>query len=87
MIRSFLLGAIAGGLAVWIWRDDIEAYLDQQTRTVRTRAADRVHAVEETAEQVMDRAAAPLRRAEEALEHGKTQIGANLRAVEKTIRP
>jgi len=56
----------------------------EETCYIRSRY---LHAVEETAEHVLDRAAAPLRRAEEALEQGKAQIGANLRAVEKTIRP
>lgn len=87
MIRTFILGTITGGLAVWLWRDEIEDYLDQRTRSVRTRAADKLHAVEETAEGVLDRAATPLRRAEELLDHGKAQIGATLRAAEKTIRP
>jgi hypothetical protein len=87
MLRSFVFGAITGGLVVWLWRDEIEEILEQKTRTARTRTADRIHAVEETAEGVLDRAAAPLRHAEEAIEHGKAELGARLRAVEKTIRP
>ncbi len=87
MLKGFFLGAVTGGLAVWLWKDDIQDYLDAQARAARTRAADGVRAVGETAEGVLDRAAAPLRRAEEMLDQGKAQIGANLRAVERTIRP
>lgn len=87
MLKGFLLGAITGGLAVWIWKDDIEAYLDAQSRTARTRAADGIHVVGETANEVFDRAAAPLHRAEEMLDHGKEQVARNLRSAEDTIRP
>jgi hypothetical protein len=87
MLKGFLLGAITGGLAVWIWKDDIEAYLDAQARTARTRAADGLHAAGETAGDVFDRAAAPLRRAEEMLDHGKEHVTRNLRNAEDTIRP
>ena len=87
MIRSFFLGAIAGGLVVWLWKDEIQDYLDAQARTARARAAEGVHAVDQTAGEVFDRAAAPLRRAEEMLDQGKAQVHANLRAVERTIRP
>jgi hypothetical protein len=87
MMKGFLAGAITGGLVVWFWKDDIQAYLDQKTRTVRTRAADGLQAVEEAAEGALDRAATPLRRAEEILDHGKARLGANLRAAQDTIRP
>lgn len=87
MVRSFLAGVVTGGLFVWLFRDDIQAYLDEQARSARAGAADRLHAVEETAERAFDRAAAPLRRAEEMLDHGKAQVGDTLRAAERTIRP
>jgi hypothetical protein len=64
MVRGFLAGVVTGGLIVWFFRDDIQAYLDEQSRLARVRAADGLHAVEETAERVFDRAATPLRRAE-----------------------
>ena len=52
MIKSFLVGAIAGAAAVWFWGDEIRDYLDEQTRGVRTRAAGPLHAVAETVENV-----------------------------------
>ena len=63
-----LLGALAGGLVVWVWKDEIEDYLDSRAVAVRTRAADGIHVVGEAAGGVFDRAAVPLRRAEEMLD-------------------
>lgn len=87
MIRSFLLGAVAGGVAVWVWREQIRGFLDQKTRTVRSRAADGLQSVEETAERLLDRTATPLRRAEEMLDDTKARIGETLRAGQEAIRP
>ena len=87
MVRGFLAGVVTGGLIVWFFRDDIQTYLDEQSRMARVRAADGLHNVEETAERVFDRAAAPLRRAEEMIDHGKAQVSDSLRAAERTIRP
>ena len=87
MVKGFLAGFLTGGLVVWFFRDDIQAYLDEQTRLARVGAADRLHAVEETAERAFDRAASPIRRAEEMLDHGKAQVSDTLRAAERTIRP
>jgi hypothetical protein len=87
MVKGFLTGFVAGGLLVWFYRDDIQAYLDERTRGARVGAADRLQAVEGTAERAFDRAAAPLRRAEEMLDHGKEKVADTLRAAERTIRP
>ena len=87
MMRGFLTGFLTGGLLVWFFRDDIQAYLDEQARLARVRTADRLQAVEETSERAFDRATAPLRRAEEMLEQGKAQVSDTPRAAERTIRP
>jgi hypothetical protein len=87
MLRSFLAGAVTGGVIVWFFRDDIQAFLDEQARVARQRAADRLHAVEETADRAFDRAAAPIRRAEELLDQGRAQVSDTLRAAEQKIRP
>jgi hypothetical protein len=87
MIRSFLTGALVGGLVVWRWRQQIQAYAAERTRGVRRTAADQLQSVEETAERVFDRTARPLRRAESALDHAKTQVRDTLRAGREALRP
>lgn len=87
MIRSFLLGTIMGGAAVWLFRDELQAYLDARTRGVRARAASGLHTVEKTADELLDRAARPLRRGEEMLEHAREKIAENLRAGQERIAP
>jgi hypothetical protein len=87
MVKGFLAGVLTGGLVVWFFKEDIQAYLDEQARLARVGAADRLHAVEQTAERVFDSAAAPIRKAEEMLDHGKAQVSDTLRSAERTIRP
>ena len=87
MVRSFLAGFVAGGLVVWFFRDDIQAYIDEQTRLARVGAADRLHSVGETADRAFDMAAGPIHRVEEMLDHGKSQVSDTLRSAERNIRP
>ncbi len=47
---GFILGAVAGGLAAWWWRGDIQNYMDKRLPEVRDKAADRLTAIEERAE-------------------------------------
>ncbi len=54
MMKAFVLGAIAGGAAVWLWREDIENFIEQQTRGIRAKAADSLESVEKTAETVVE---------------------------------
>ena len=53
---GFLIGAIAGGAAMWVYGDQIRGYLDTKTRTARTKAADGLktvaHTLEESASQL-----------------------------------
>ncbi len=86
-MRGFFAGFVTGALVVWFFRDDIQAYLDEQTRLARVGAADRLHAVGDTADRAFDRAAEPIRRAEEMLDHGRSQVSDTLRSAERTIRP
>jgi|Tabmets5t2r1_1033131.scaffolds.fasta_scaffold326585_1 hypothetical protein len=39
-MRGFIVGALAGGIAVYLWGDQIKSYMEESTRGVRTRAAD-----------------------------------------------
>jgi hypothetical protein len=87
MIRSFVVGAIVGGLAVWLWQDEVRAYMARKTRRARERAVHGLEVVESSADEVLDRAARPLRRAEEFLEQTRTKLGENLRAGQELIRP
>jgi hypothetical protein len=54
MIR-FVMGALAGGLAVWFWGDELRRLGDAMTRDVRAKAADKLQAVEDKAADVLDR--------------------------------
>jgi hypothetical protein len=84
--RVFLLGAIVGGAAVWLWGREVEAYVEEKTRGVRTTVAEGVRAVEETAGQVLDRGGEALRRAEDFLEDTKTHMSEALQAGREAIR-
>lgn len=68
-MKGFLLGAIAGGLAVWLYGDQIRAYVDDMTSGVRERAAaglegaaDRLQSVAETVEGGLTESASRTRR-------------------------
>ena len=45
MLR-FVAGAVAGGVAVWLWRDDLRDAMAEKTRGVRTRTADQIQLVQ-----------------------------------------
>ena len=87
MLRSFVFGAVVGGVAVWLWRDRIEACLAERTRAVRERMADRMQAMENKTGALLDTVAEPLRRAEQGLEGAKAEITAKLHAGQEVIRP
>ena len=72
MLR-FIVGAIAGGMAVWIWRDDVRQYVDRRTRSLRSKAADKLQLVQEATETALDAA--------------KEQISAGLESGREAIRP
>ena len=85
--EAFVLGTIMGGVAVWIWGKEIEGYLGEKTRGVRTRAADAMLAVEEKTGQVLDSSGSSLRRAENVLQDTKERVSTTLRAGQDAIRP
>ena len=45
MLR-FIAGAIAGGVAVWMWGDNLHHAMAKKTRGVRSRTADRIQLVQ-----------------------------------------
>ena len=85
--RVFLLGAIVGGAAVWLWGRDMEEYVEARTRGIRTKAAEGVLGVEEKAEKVLKRGEHALRRADEFLQDTKQRVTEALQAGEDAIRP
>ena len=46
MMLRFIAGAVAGGVAVWLWHDDLRGAMAEKTRGVRTRAADQIQLVQ-----------------------------------------
>ena len=83
----FVLGAIMGAAVVWLWGRQVEAYVEEKTRRVRTKAAEGVRAVEETAGLVLDRGTDALRRADDFLQDTKEHVSEALRAGQEAIRP
>ena len=73
MMIRFIIGALAGGLAVWFWGEDLREYADSKTRDVRDKAAQKLQAVEDKAGDVMDMA--------------KEQVTSTLHAGQNAIRP
>jgi hypothetical protein len=71
-MNRFMLGALAGGLVVWLWKDRVLEMLDEMTRQARDRAANGLGKVQATAESTMDAA--------------KEQISSGLRAGQDYIR-
>ena len=51
MLSRFLLGAIVGGIAVYVWGDEIRRFANTKGRTARLAAADTLKAVQSTAEE------------------------------------
>jgi hypothetical protein len=72
-MMKFLVGAVAGALAMWYWGDELRDYLDNKTRDVRERAVEKLQTVEEKAGDVLDRA--------------KEQVSSTLQAGQEAIRP
>ena len=83
----FVLGAIMGAAVVWLWGREMEAYVGEKTRGVRTTAAEAVRAVDEKAGQVLDRGGDALRRADDFLQDTKEHVSEALRAGQEAIRP
>lgn len=46
--EAFVLGAVTGAVAMWLWGRQVEESLGAKTRELRTAAADGIQVVEET---------------------------------------
>jgi len=69
---QFILGAVAGAVAAYFYRDRIKGYMNEKTPSVRDRAADKLEALGKGAEDVLDRA--------------KSRIGSSVRAGQERLR-
>ena len=72
-MRRFIMGAIAGGIAVWVWRDELQKFLEQRTRGVRVKAADQLQMAQEATESALDAA--------------KEEISSRLQSGQDAMRP
>lgn len=73
MLSRFLLGAIVGGIAVYMWGDEIRRFANTKSRTARLVAADTLKSVQSTAEDIFDSA--------------KDQVTSTLQSGQDAIRP
>ena len=84
---AFVLGAMMGAAAGWLWGRDVEEYVEEKTRAVRTKAAEGIQVIEETAGKVLDRGGHALRRVDEFLQDTREDVSEALRAGRDAIRP
>ena len=59
---QFILGAVAGGVAAWWWRKDIQNYMEEKLPDMRHKAADRLASIESRAEEALGRAKSSIER-------------------------
>ena len=72
MVR-FLVGAVAGGLVLWWWGEDLQRFASSKTRAARLKTAETLQAVQATADSVLDAA--------------RQQVDSTLEAGPHAIRP
>lgn len=68
-----IAAAIVGGIAVWLYGEEMRRLATDHTREARLKVADTLHAVQGKAEEVLDVT--------------KEQVSATLRAGEQALRP
>jgi hypothetical protein len=73
MMSRFILGAIVGAIAVYVWGEELRRFANTKGRTARVAAADTLQSVQETAEGLLDTA--------------KEQVSSTLQAGQDAIRP
>jgi len=56
MLGGFILGIVAGGLAVWKWRDSIRDYVQDNAGPARTKADSLLETAQQRSEHLLDRA-------------------------------
>lgn len=69
---GFVIGALIGSAAAYVWHDKIRSYLDTQLPTMRDRAAERIGTIGE--------------RAGEALDQAKSRLDSTVRSSQARLR-
>ena len=70
---SFILGAVAGSLAMWLWGDELRRHAETGRRAVQKRTADTLEAVDA--------------KAGEALDTVRDQVKSTLNSAQEAVRP
>ena len=73
MMSRFILGAIVGAIAVYVWGEEIRRFANTKGRTARLVVADTLQSVQATAEGLLDTA--------------KEQVTSTLQTGQEAIRP
>jgi hypothetical protein len=76
MLGGFLVGAIAGGLVVWKYRDSLREYVQGNSGTARERVDGLLRTVQQTSETLLDQAKAGVSSRLESA-RGKVRAGAS----------
>jgi hypothetical protein len=69
---GFLLGALVGSAAAYVWHDKIRSYIDTQLPAMRDRAAEQIGTMGQ--------------RAGEALDHAKSRLDSTVRTSQERLR-
>ena len=70
---GFTMGAIVGGIAMWVWGEDLRRYMSSRGRDMRYKAAETLQSVQDTAESALDTA--------------REQVTSTLQSGQDAIRP
>ena len=70
---GFLVGAVAGGLTVWLWGEELRRYTNARARDARVKAADGLHSMQDKAGEMLDTA--------------KEHVSSTLQAGQDALRP
>jgi hypothetical protein len=67
MLKSFVVGVVAGGVAYWLWGDEIRRLVDSGTLDLRKRAADTLKQAEAVVESASETIGQTIHAGQEAM--------------------
>ena len=67
MLKSFVVGVVAGGVAYWLWGDEIRRLVDSGTLDFRKRAADTLKQAESVVESASETIGQTIHAGQEAM--------------------